>query len=164
MIFLTVGSQTSFDRLVHAADECCARHGCEMLAQIGAGTYLPQHMRWFRMCSPAEFRRHCREADLIVAHAGMGSVLTALEFAKPMLLLPRRADLGETRNDHQLATANWLRRLSGISVVGDECQLSQALAVWRPPEGTAWRDRIAPTAQPRLVAALRHFIDGVDEV
>ena len=45
-------------------------------------------------------------AAAIVAHAGMGTILTALETGKRLLVMPRRAALGEHRNDHQLATVS----------------------------------------------------------
>lgn len=160
MIFVTVGSQTPFDRLVRAVDEWCARKPSDVLAQIGRGEYQPRNMRWLRVCSPLEFRTHCSDADLIVAHVGMGSVLTALELGKPMLLLPRRADLGETRNDHQLASAGWLRDVSGIRVAENEDALACALDGWRSAGGRPAQTAISATAQPRLLAALRRFIDG----
>lgn len=158
MIFATVGSQTPFDRLVRALDAWCARGQAQVLAQIGAGGYEPRHMRWLRMCTPAEFRDHCRAAELIVAHAGMGSVLTALEFGKPLLLVPRRGDLGETRNDHQLATARWLRGRPGIEVADGEDTLAAALDAWLPGRDSRGQAPIAPSAQPRLLEALRRFV------
>lgn len=38
----------------------------------------------------------CRAADLLVAHAGMGSICST-----PLIVVPCRAALGETRNDHR---------------------------------------------------------------
>lgn len=160
MIFVTVGSQTPFDRLVRTVDAWCARQpGVEVVAQIGQGGYEPRHMRWLRLCSPAEYRRHCAAAEVIVAHAGMGTVLTALEAGRPMLLLPRRGELGETRNDHQLATAKWLRGRPGITVADDEPALVGWLDAWVPGTGRAAPEAISRYAQPRLIAALRRFVD-----
>lgn len=91
MIFVTVGSQTPFDRLIRAVDDWARDVGTadEVVAQIGAGAYEPTSIRWVRSLSPAAFRDHCRQAQLVIAHAGMGSVLKAMEFGKPLLLLPR---------------------------------------------------------------------------
>lgn len=159
MIFVTVGSQTPFDRLVSAADSWSASQPhCEVIAQIGQGDYLPRHMRWLRMCAPHEFRAYCQRADFVVAHAGMGSVLTALEAGKPMLLMPRRAALGETRNDHQQATARWLSSRDGIHIAEDVDQLARALNQWVSRRESPLPRGVSATAQPRLIAALRHFI------
>ena len=72
---------------------------------------------------PREFRAKAQESDVIVAHAGMGSILTALELGKPIVVMPRRAHLGEHRNDHQWATANHLGHGLGIPVAADEAEL-----------------------------------------
>ena len=154
MIFLTVGSQSPFDRLVQCVDEWNASAKCEVIAQIGSGQYEPKNLTWFRFCPPVAYRGHCREADLIVAHAGMGAIITGMEFRRSLILFPRRADLRETRNDHQIATSNWMRQKSGITVACNEDELRDALASWR----RAPTDEIAATAQTSLVTALREFI------
>jgi UDP-N-acetylglucosamine transferase subunit ALG13 len=64
-------------------------------------------------------------ARLVVAHAGMGSVLSALKHRKPIIIVPRKASLGEHRNDHQLATARWLVNRTGVKVA------------WEPAEAVA---------------------------
>lgn len=123
MIFVTVGSMFPFDRLIAAMDQWAAGLGQsrgEVLAQIGAGSLEPCHMRWVRRLERAEFARTVAGADLVVAHAGMGSVITAGEYGKPIVLLPRRAAAGEHTNDHQIDTAGWLRRRPGIYVADAE--------------------------------------------
>lgn len=117
MIFLTVGSQMPFDRLVRAMDVWAGEHPAhEVFAQIGKSAFRPIHMDSCLALSPADFRTRVEAAEVVVAHAGMGSVLTALEFARPLVLMPRRGDLRETRNDHQLATVRWLGQKPGIEI------------------------------------------------
>ena len=111
MIFVTVGYQMSFDRMVKAVDEWAKRNpGVEIFAQIGPTDFVPQNMPHTRFLSPDEFRIRIEEATLLVAHAGMGSILTAMEMQKPIVIMPRRGDLQETRNDHQIAT---LKKMAG---------------------------------------------------
>lgn len=154
-----MGSQTPFDRLVRAVDAWAQRsgQGAQVLAQIGSGDHVPTSAAWVRSLAPDEFRQRCRSAQLIIAHAGMGSVLTALEFGKPLVVLARRAGLRETRNDHQLATAKWLSARPGIWVAQSEDELPDLVdrvlqqAADLPPQPAA--------APPALVQALREFID-----
>jgi UDP-N-acetylglucosamine transferase subunit ALG13 len=94
-------------------------------------------------------------ADLVVAHAGMGTILTRLETGLPMLVMPRQAALGEHRNDHQIATARRLAHLPGLSVVADETELARALDGFRPRPVTA---RVDAVASPALISAIRDFI------
>lgn len=51
-----------------------------------------------------------READLVVAHAGIGSSLAAIEAGHAPVLVPRRAERGEHVDDHQLQIAGELSR------------------------------------------------------
>jgi len=76
-----------------------------------------------------------------------------------MLVLPRRADLGEVNTDHQLATARWLEGRPGIQVCFDEAQLPQALdkALATAAAGAAAMTRTAP---PEFLARIRNFISA----
>jgi UDP-N-acetylglucosamine transferase subunit ALG13 len=121
VIFVTVGGQLPFDRLVHAVDQWAAeQQRADVFAQIGKSASPPSHIQWQRFLSPPDFQSKAREAQVIIAHAGMGSILTALEFSKPIVVMPRRAHLGEHRNDHQWATVKNLGSHPGITVVTDE--------------------------------------------
>lgn len=158
MIFVTVGTQLPFDRLVCAVDAWAAGRGREdVFAQIGSTSYRPTHIHWHERLTPRAFRAYAEAADAIVAHAGIGAVLTAIELARPLIVLPRRADLGEHRNDHQLATARQLEHYSGIYVVRD------------PRELYEWLDGAGRLARPegtdhgpheRLLRRLRDFVEG----
>ncbi len=101
--------------------------------------------------------RRVEEAELLVAHAGMGSIITALERGKPILVMPRRADLGEHRNDHQMATAERLLAQGRIAVAFDEMEL---LAKLDDIASLKARGRISSEASPELIAAIRGFICG----
>ena len=112
MIFLTVGTQLPFDRLVAAVDAWArARGRADVFGQIsdpGPSGYRPRHFDWAADLDPAEFEARFRAASHIVGHAGMGTIIGALGQAKPLLVMPRRAHLGEQRNDHQFATVKRL--------------------------------------------------------
>jgi UDP-N-acetylglucosamine transferase subunit ALG13 len=128
VIFITVGGQLPFDRLVHAVDRWAAQQErTDVFAQIGKSSSPPKYIEWQRFLSPTEFQAKAREAEVIVAHAGIGSILTALELGKPIVLVPRRAQLGEHRNDHQWATVKYLRSSAGVVVAADEDELREQL-------------------------------------
>jgi UDP-N-acetylglucosamine transferase subunit ALG13 len=124
VIFVTVGGQLPFDRLIHTLDHWAAdEHRSDVFAQIGSSQSPPTHIQWQRFLSPMEFQAKARGADVIIAHAGMGSILTALDFGKPIIVMPRRAHLGEHRNDHQWATVHRLGADVGIVVAANEEEL-----------------------------------------
>ncbi|MBW2271357.1 MAG: glucuronosyltransferase [Deltaproteobacteria bacterium] len=156
MIFVTVGANTPFDRMVRCVDAWAAARGRrDVFAQIGETEYRPAHLEWTALLSPLEFRERLRQADVIVAHAGMGTILSALEAGVPLLVMPRRAALREQRNDHQLATARRLRERGLVHVADDEAGLTASLDSLGGLEAPA---RIEPVAPPPLVERLRRFI------
>lgn len=158
MIFVTVGTQLPFDRLIAAVDGWAAVTGArDVFAQIGPGAYVPQHVEARDFIPPEECRRRMEQADAIVAHAGMGTIISALQLGKPIVVMPRRAALGEHRNDHQLATARRFRELDRVLVAEDAGELTACLsqvAALSPAE------RISPYASPQLIDALSAFIGG----
>jgi UDP-N-acetylglucosamine transferase subunit ALG13 len=158
VIFVTVGTQLTFDRLIEAVDAWAgAEPGRAVFAQIGPSRLKPRHIEHAQFISPQECRERMLTAEAIVAHAGMGTILTALEMGKPLLVMPRRAALGEHRNDHQLATAHRFAELGKVKVAFDEAQLPVRLDEL---DGVSAQPRISPHASEDFVAALRAFIIG----
>lgn len=156
MIFVTVGTELPFDRLVRAVDAWAAETGRDdIFAQIGHTAWRPRHIAYSAFLEPPEFARRLASATTIVSHAGMGTILSALRYRKPILVMPRRAHLGEQRNDHQLATARWLASTRSIAVAFDDVALREHLD--RLDEVKVG-DRIGAFADADLLAAIRCFI------
>jgi UDP-N-acetylglucosamine transferase subunit ALG13 len=156
MIFLTVGSDIPFDRLVRAVDSWAAERGrSDVFAQIGRGGRMPRHIPSAELLDPPEFNRLLIKARVVVAHAGMGTILSALQYSKPILVMPRRGPLGETRNDHQLATARHLLELGRIHVAFDEHELATALD---GIDDLLARDPIQPFAPAEFTSRLHSYI------
>jgi UDP-N-acetylglucosamine transferase subunit ALG13 len=158
MIFVTVGAQMPFDRLTCAVDRWAASRGTsDVFAQIGVTDWRPAHMDWTSFLDPPDYRRRLYEAQVVITHAGMGTILTALEFGKPIVVLPRRGDLRETRNDHQVGTARALSEGGLITAAADEHELLRWLnRLDRVPASP----RIASHASLSLLTAVRDFARG----
>jgi len=159
-LFVTVGTDLPFDRMVSAVDRWAGRQTngkSEIFAQIGETKERPAHFDSAKFLEPPEFARRFEEADVIVAHAGMGTILTALSYQKPLLVMPRIAAKGEHRNEHQLATASRLSALNKVNVAADERELQKMLDRL---DALPARDRIGPHAEPRLTNKLKEFIQS----
>lgn len=155
VIFVTVGTQKPFDRMVAAVDAWAKSRGREdVFAQIGAGAE-PKHIRFARYLSPEDFNRQLEQADAIVAHAGMGTILSALSLGKLVLVLPRQASLGEHRNEHQLATTARFEALGKVIAVWEAEQLPVALDKLG---SAAEQERLGQFASPELLDRLRGFL------
>ena len=156
MIFLTVGTQLPFDRLVSAVDKWAKQHGnAEVTAQIGDSALQPGNLDWTPYMAAQEFRRRFEAADTIVAHAGMGTILTALDLGKQLIIVPRLAELGEHRNDHQLATAEKFKRFPLVHVVSDMTNLGSALEGAQKAPASI---NLNNGASNELIEAIRSFI------
>lgn len=158
MIFVTVGAQMPFDRLVSWADAWAAEAGRDdVCAQIGPTDLVPGHLDVLPFMDPQEFRRRVEASDAVVAHAGMGTILTVLELGKPILVVPRLGDRGETRNDHQVATARRFEEEGLVLAAYDREQFRARVAAL---EGAPPRPRISSQASPPLLERLRAFVAG----
>jgi UDP-N-acetylglucosamine transferase subunit ALG13 len=156
-IFVTVGAQIPFDRLIAAVDAWAAgrEEGQSLFAQVGEKGVRPAHMESVELLESPEFKKRVLWADVLVAHAGMGSILTALQYGKPILVMPRLGSLKETRNDHQVATAQRFREMGKVAVAMDEGEIVARL------DGLAAlgrTERISDRASDELIAAVRGFI------
>jgi UDP-N-acetylglucosamine transferase subunit ALG13 len=156
VILVTVGTQLAFDRLIKTVDVWAENHrGEKIVAQIGPSRYVPQNMEYHDFVPPDEAQALFQRAELIISHAGMGSILTSLTHHKPILILPRRMALGEHRNDHQMATAKWLENRPGITVAWETADVAPLLDLRTRLCGGKG---IPEYASAELISRLRTFI------
>ena len=83
MLFVTVGS-TDFDALVRQMDAIATRLGEEITMQIGSGRYEPVNATALFRYAPS-LDPYMDEADLIVSHGGLGTVMEALRKGKRLV-------------------------------------------------------------------------------
>jgi beta-1,4-N-acetylglucosaminyltransferase len=131
MIFLTVGTQFPFDRLVKAVDDIVAKGslGEEIFAQIGKSSYRPRNFKAVSFIEGHLFDKYIREASSVIGHAGMGTIAAVLERAKPMLVIPRQQQYGEVVNNHQVTIAKKFEGLGYILVAYEQSELENKLEV-----------------------------------
>ena len=163
MIFLSVGTQEPFDRLVMAVDQWAAGHDLPVYGQLGAmkaESYRPRHFEWSEFLAADRYLEKLQASRLLVAHVGMGSIISALTYGRPLVMLARRASLGEHRNEHQLATAERFRGRAGLFIAADEADVAARIdAALAAPAGGGG---LSPHAAPELLAAVRGFVQQRD--
>ncbi len=156
MIFVTVGHQMPFDRLLRLVDMWAEKSGCtDIFAQIGASDYIPKNFQSRPFLSVDEFERYLSESTVIVAHAGTGTIIKTLYLRKALLVLPRLSALGETRNDHQVGTARHFSETGQILMAdGDNDFLDKmdTLLSFKPSRG------ISADGSSNLIKKIRQFI------
>lgn len=125
-VFVTVGT-TKFDALVQAvdsvavADALVAKGYSKLVIQKGAGKYqvqtlVPQGSQYHQFDNGLQVQvfefapslaKHMQAADLIISHAGSGSIFEALKLGKPLIAVPNAILM----DNHQSELAEHLARL-----------------------------------------------------
>lgn len=127
MIFCTIGTQAPFDRFLKIVDEVAADLDEEVVAQVYKSHYQAKNIKTVNFLPPDEFQKLFKSARMIVAHAGMGTIISAMQQKKPIIVFPRIAKFGEHRNEHQLATAAKMKELGYVYVANNAEELKTLL-------------------------------------
>ncbi len=158
MIFVVVGTQEPFDRLIKYIDEWSAVSlYTDIIAQISNAKYIPKNFQWFDFITPEAFDDQFKNAELIISHAGMGTIISALQYSKPIIVMPRLAKFHEHRNDHQLATANSFSKLNMVNAAFNKEELFQLL---NNRQKLLPASSITPYASAELTSLITQFIQS----
>ncbi len=115
MIFVTVGSQMPFNRMLNIVESWAKIYSHEsIIAQVGITSEKFKYLECYESFPPSDYQKKIEQAEIIIGHAGMGTILTSLEAGKPLLIMAREGKRHETRNDHQIATKNWVKSWPNI--------------------------------------------------
>ena len=106
MIFVMLGTQNnSFHRLLEEIDKLIENQTIneEVIVQAGYTKYQPksEKMKIIDFISREELDTLEQEANYIITHGGVGSIITSLEKGKKVIAVPRLHEYGEHVNDHQ---------------------------------------------------------------
>jgi len=146
-----------FDRLVQKMDAIAAASGERVIIQTGLSKRLPAHAEHFDFKPHEEVLQLNREARLVVAHAGIGVTMDALQAKVPFVLVPRLKKFGEHMNDHQLDLARAVEKRGWGRMVLEVEELDALCA--QPP---APPQDYAPDSE-RLIDAVRSWVARVAE-
>ncbi|MET0600906.1 MAG: glycosyltransferase [Baekduia sp.] len=151
MIFVTTGTnEQGFDRLVRAARELPGDE--ELVVQYGSSHEPHGRGRWEAFMPWEEMERGMREARIVVAHAGVGSILLAHRCGKRPVVMARRVDLGEAVDDHQLELGRRLHERGEVTLAEDDAALARAVV---HADGNLARAEDAGPVNGPLVTELR---------
>ena len=120
MIFVTTGTQEPFDRFLRIIDAIVPYLSEEVVVQAFRDNYDPKNFSLREFIPPGEFVSIMGQSRLVVSHAGMGTILSALRMDKPIVVFPRVAALGEHRNEHQIESAKKMYDMGYVYLANDE--------------------------------------------
>jgi UDP-N-acetylglucosamine transferase subunit ALG13 len=159
MIFVTTGTQAPFNRLVRAMDDIAANlDGEEVIVQAFGVDFETKNIKIVGFLDPSEYTKIFDRARLIVSHAGIGSILSALTKGKPIIVMPRSADLNEHRDNHQYDTTRNMATLGYVPVAHDEVELRTVLTSMLASLNQKAPATIGDYASVSLTDSIRNFI------
>lgn len=150
MIFVTVGTHHQpFERLLDALggldDELVVQYGPGRPPDVShAEAFMPFDTMLDRF----------READTVITHAGVGSIICARREGHVPLVVPRRHDLGEHVDDHQVELTRALAQRGSVVAVWDVGALAETVADAPPrqPPSTAAEPALCPSVRSALLS------------
>lgn len=157
VIFVVTGTQAPFNRLLSIIDNWAALEDKHtVMAQIASSERDFKNMTCCDYLEPDVFNEYFNNADFIIGHAGMGTIITALENKKKLVVFPRLVKYSEHRNDHQLHTAKSFEKLGLINAAYNEDEL---LTYLNNLDSITKKETIDKKAEQKLIDALYTFIN-----
>ena len=105
MILVMLGTQkNSFYRLLDEVQKCINKKiiNEKVVVQAGYTKYESKDMEIFDLVSTKKINEYVKEANYIITHGGVGSIVTCLKMGKKVIAVPRYHQYDEHVNDHQL--------------------------------------------------------------
>ena len=105
MILVLLGTQNnSFHRLLEEIDKLIEKGIIkeQVIVQAGHTKYESKKMEILDLIPQAELEKYQDEADLIITHGGVGSIMSSIKKGKKVIAIPRLHKYGEHVNDHQI--------------------------------------------------------------
>ena len=160
MIFVTVGNHfQGFERLLEKVDEIAPRLPHEIVVQKGYSKYIPKNTKYFDFVPANTAVEYIRKSDLVVSHAGMGTIILCKESGTPLIIFPRREKYKEHVNDHQMEIARVLeeRGDKNIYIVYEENQLEEKIMEVVGKKGTG---QVENRGRENLIRTIAEFIEA----
>lgn len=140
MILVLLGTQhNEFTRLLQKVEECIDNGFIneKVVVQAGFTKYQTDKMEIFDMISKEVLENLIDEANVIITHGGVGSIIMALKKHKKVIAVPRLHEFNEHVNDHQrqiINVFNEKKYLLGIQNVEDLPEALKQIDNFEPEE------------------------------
>lgn len=147
MILVMVGThEQPFDRLLKQVAKL--NYQGEIVVQYGYSHFLPPNSRNVKFIPFKELLELIKNADLIITHAGTGSVMLALMSGARTIVAPRYRKFGEHIDDHQLQLTEAMASMGYITPLWENDDLSKAIEeALKKEKKKIFKENFPPLAQ-----------------
>ena len=159
MTLVILGTQDKeFTRLLKMVEDEIKKgriHG-DVIVQAGQTKYKSKYMSVLDLIPNTKFNKLIKEADLVITHGGVGSIISALKYNKKVIAVPRLSKYGEHVNDHQLEIIEEFGKLGYIKSATNKRELTKALEEIDSFEGTKYKSN-----NNKMIKLIEDFIDNI---
>ncbi len=163
MIFVMLGTQNnSFQRLLEEVDKLISKHIIkeEVVVQAGYTQYQPkcEKMKMIDFMPREELDTYEQNANFIITHGGVGSIITSLEKGKKVIAVPRLHQYGEHVNNHQTEIVEKFNQGGNIIGLQSVEELEEAIKKVQNFEPKPYIEN-----NKKMLEMIENFIDNITE-
>lgn len=159
MTLVILGTQDkSFDRLLRMVEKEIKNNNLkgEVIVQAGQTKFKSKYMEIFDLIPITKFNKLIKEADLVITHGGVGSIIQALKHNKKVIAVPRLARYKEHENDHQIQIVEEFTKNGYILSAKNTKELNKALEDVNKFEPKKYKSN-----NNKMVKLIENFIDNL---
>lgn len=158
MILVLLGTQNnSFHRLLEEIQKNIENGKIkeEVIVQKGYTKFESKEMRIFDELSKDEFEKLVEQADVIITHGGVGSIITSILKGKKVIGVPRLKKYKEHVNNHQLDIIEFFDEKHYIIGIKDVKEIGEALEKIKD-----FKPKKYVTNTGKIIQIVENFIDN----
>lgn len=162
MILVMLGTQNnSFERLLKKMDELIEKKVIDekVIVQSGYTNYESKNMRIFDLIPQEELERYQEQADLIITHGGVGSIVSSIKKGKKVIAIPRLHRYHEHVNDHQKQIVEAFDKKGYIIGIQRIDELKKAIIRAQEFEPKKYNDN--EKSNSKILKIIEDFIDNI---
>ena len=140
LILIVLGTQdNSFHRLLEKVQELIDKNIIKekVIVQAGRTKFESKEMEIYSLMPYNKLEQIMKEADLVITHGGVGSIVMALKLGKKVIAIPRLSQFNEHVNDHQIQIVDSFDKqgfLIGLIELNDLQQALERAKTFKPKE------------------------------
>lgn len=159
MILVILGTQDKeFTRLLKMVEDMI-KEGLikdEVIVQAGQTKYKSKYMEILDLIPNTKFNKLIKEADLVITHGGVGSIISALKQNKSVIAVPRLSKYSEHVNDHQLEIVEEFSKLGYIKSATNKKEFRKALKDIKEFKGNKYKSN-----NSKMIKLIEDYIDNI---
>ena len=159
MILVLLGTQNnSFHRLLEEIEKNI-KDGTikeEVVVQAGYTKFESDRMKIIDLMSKEQLEKFQDEADLIITHGGVGSIISSIEKGKKVIAVPRIHEYGEHVNNHQKEIVKDFNDKGYIIGIEKVEELKQAIEKIKEFEPEKYQQN-----NEKMLKIIENFIDNI---